>query len=106
MEVVEGPTLKARLIETGPLSVDRGIALMAQAADALGVAHAAGVVHRDVKPANLVLFDEAKRLKILDFGLVKGVDASASLTAAGQVVGTPVWMAPERLQTNTAAEPT
>jgi len=106
MEVVEGPTLKAWLIENGPLSVDRGIALMTQAADALGAAHSAGVVHRDVKPANLVLFDEAWRLKILDFGLVKGVDASASLTAAGQVVGTPVWMAPERLQTNTAAEPT
>lgn len=108
MEVVSGPTLHSWLKSQPDRRIDlrQGIALMKQAADALGTAHAAGVVHRDVKPGNVVLFDDGRRLKLLDFGLVKGVDASASLTAAGQVVGTPVWMAPERLQTSEAAHPT
>ena len=106
MEIVEGPTLSKWVKEQGRLSAADGARLMLQAADAVAAAHRAGIVHRDIKPGNLVLFDDGARLKVLDFGLVKGVDASASLTAAGQVVGTPVWMAPERLQVAAAAHPT
>ena len=108
MELMEGPTLRGwlRAIPDGRLSRVDGIELMLQAAQALAVAHAAGIVHRDVKPGNLVLSEDGRRLKVLDVGLVKGIDSGASLTAAGQVVGTPVWMAPERLQVDAPAHPT
>lgn len=93
MELVEGQSLK-ELIAKGPLPVDRAVRIAADAAKALGAAHDAGVVHRDVKPGNL-LIDTKGRVRVADFGLAKDL-SDASLTATGTVVGTPSYMAPEQ----------
>ena len=94
MELVEGETLAARL-KRGKLSINETLHFGAQIAEALAVAHAKGIVHRDLKPANIMLTKSG--VKVLDFGLAKSV-VDPSLTAAGGVMGTPVYMAPERLE--------
>lgn len=93
MELVEGQSLK-ELLANGPLPVDRAVRIAAEAARALGAAHDSGVVHRDVKPGNL-LIDTKGRVRVADFGLAKDL-SDASLTATGTVVGTPSYMAPEQ----------
>lgn len=97
MDLADGPTLKDRL-RAQPIGLRAGLALIAEAGDALGAMHAAGWVHRDVKPANLVL-DEEDHPRILDFGLASraGADGEARLTKAGFFVGTPLYLAPEQL---------
>jgi serine/threonine protein kinase len=94
MELVEGETLAARL-KRGKLSINETIRFAAQIAEALAVAHAKGIIHRDLKPANIMLSKSG--VKVLDFGLAKSA-MDPSLTAAGGVMGTPVYMAPERLE--------
>ena len=93
MELVEGQSLK-ELLAKGPLPVDRAVRIAVEAAKALGAAHDMGVVHRDVKPGNL-LIDTKGRVRVADFGLAKDL-SDASLTATGAVVGTPSYMAPEQ----------
>ena len=98
MELVEGRTL-ARLLETGPVSVELALAYGRQIAEGLAAAHELGIVHRDLKTENvLVLPDD--RVKILDFGLAKrlvsGSQADDSLSVAGQVKGTGRAMSPEQ----------
>ncbi len=111
MDFVDGTTLEERLsserlatIATGDAAIGRiraNVELLAQAAEAVGCAHAQGVVHRDLKPAN-VLIDEEGRARVSDFGLAKetvgdgGVQRSNLLTAAGQAMGTPAYMSPEQ----------
>lgn len=97
MEWLEGETLEEHLAR-GDLLVEEGAELLAQACDALGAAHAAGVIHRDVKPANLfVTRDRAghERLVVLDFGIAKLGD-DQHLTRTGTFVGTPDYMSPEQ----------
>src|SRR5579859_1836674 len=93
-ELVEGETLTrlGGLAWTAPEVARLGITL----ADALAAAHAAGVVHRDVKPDNLMLTTAAPGLKLLDFGIAKLFEASGEGTAARVVIGTPGYMAPEQ----------
>src|SRR5262245_14449846 len=99
MEYVSGTTLRA-LIDNGPLPVKRALALVRQIAAGLAHAHAQGVVHRDVKPANIMISEEigtGDHVRILDFGLARlrgavGRDA----TQSNIVVGTPNYMAPEQ----------
>lgn len=95
MELVEGRRLDELLLAEGPMSPVRVGEIAAQLARALGAAHALGVVHRDVKPANLVLTPEGK-LRLLDFGLSHMVGVH-SLSEPGVLVGTVPYMSPEQL---------
>ncbi|MFD3420995.1 serine/threonine-protein kinase [Streptomyces decoyicus] len=95
MELVEGDSL-ARLAGSGPLLAERVALIAAQAAAGLAAAHQHNIVHRDIKPANLLL-DTHGALKIGDFGIARFVDdPGAALTATGQIIGTSLYLAPER----------
>jgi eukaryotic-like serine/threonine-protein kinase len=101
MELVDGRTL-GDVIAEGPLAVDDALRIAVQLADALARAHSAGIVHRDVKPANVMVTTDGVA-KILDFGIAKPLpgaaeDAAAfSATSHGVLVGTPHYMAPEQV---------
>ena len=94
MELVDGPSLEAVLAD-GPLGNSRTMDIVAQAAAGLQAAHAAGMVHRDVKPANLLLAPGGT-VKITDFGIAHTV-GSVQVTATGELIGTPGYLAPERV---------
>jgi serine/threonine-protein kinase len=103
MELVEGESVSQRLRRAGWLEVRDGLELLAQAADGLAEAHAAGLVHRDLKPDNLLLEPVTGgpgfRVRILDFGIVKHLDATQGTvgqTVTGRVFGTPEFMSPEQ----------
>ncbi|MGH9254837.1 MAG: protein kinase domain-containing protein [Vicinamibacterales bacterium] len=91
----EGETLKQRL-DRGPVEVDEAIDIAAQVAEGLAKAHAQGVVHRDIKPGNLMLTDDG--VKILDFGLAKLADSRLKLTLEGSTLGTVAYMSPEQVR--------
>jgi serine/threonine-protein kinase len=96
MELVDGPTLAAYLREHQRLSFEEATHILEQMLAVLGAAHAQGIVHRDVKPANVLLADGGQ-VKLADFGIAKVLsDASAELTLSGYVMGTPTYLAPER----------
>jgi serine/threonine-protein kinase len=100
MELLEGQSLKA-LAHDAPIDLPRVVRFMRQAAEALSAAHAVGVVHRDLKPDNLFVANDT--LKVLDFGVAQVRDLNSQAaeiprtTQVGQVVGTPLWMAPEQI---------
>lgn len=94
MELVQGEPLNAVLNRLGRLSVVQGLDLLEQTGRALQVAHAVGVVHRDVKPGN-ILVTPTGQVKITDFGIAKAVDASP-VTKTGMVMGTAQYIAPEQ----------
>lgn len=96
MEYVEGSNLKEILAQGRPLSFDEIGEIVAQVADALDFAHSKGIVHRDVKPANIILV-EGNRAKITDFGIAK-IASGGNLTTTGQFLGTPNYMAPEQIR--------
>ena len=93
-EYVEGETLKDRIRRLGRLPVDEAIAYAIEIARALGAAHTRGIVHRDVKPQN-VLVDEEGSAKVTDFGIARSMDDSG-LTAEGRVLGTTDYVSPEQ----------
>ena len=114
MELLEGETLAERL-ESGPLPIDRALALAVQIAEALDAAHTKGVIHRDLKTSNIML--TASGVKLLDFGLAKLVHGeddesrrtpteSLNLTGEGGVLGTLPYMAPEQIEGRDADERT
>jgi serine/threonine protein kinase len=100
MELLDGVTLKQRLLG-GALEVPAALRMARDVVDGLVVAHAAGVVHRDVKPANIMLVADPRpgrggeRAVLVDFGIARTVDAGATMTATGQVIGTAGYIAPE-----------
>ena len=106
MELVEGQALSTRLSE-GPLPVDQVLRYGQQMADALAHAHGRGVVHRDLKSANIAITPDGQ-VKVLEFGLAKGLTTEElaeattvsrqSLTGPGMVAGTLVYLAPEQLR--------
>ena len=97
MELLDGTDLQHILDEEGPMGCERAVRLITQAAQALGEAHERGIVHRDVKPANLLVLHRDRAgefVKVIDFGIAK-LDAAQTLTETGMVVGTPGYIAPE-----------
>jgi eukaryotic-like serine/threonine-protein kinase len=96
MELVEGQPLSALLRPGSPMDPDVVRDLLAQAADALGAAHRTGIVHRDVKPGNLIVTPD-RRTKVTDFGIARAAEGM-SLTETGQVMGTPAYISPEQAE--------
>ena len=100
MEFVSGETLQRRLDRTGRLPVSEVVEIGRQIANGLAAAHAIGLIHRDVKPANVFL-EEASgspstpSIKLLDFGLARAVD-DVGMTQSGMIIGTPLYMSPEQ----------
>ena len=94
MEYLPGGTLAERA-QSRPVEPEQALAWLAQAAAALDAAHGKGVVHRDVKPANL-LFDGADRLQVVDFGIARVTDDTLGMTAPGTILGTAGYLAPEQ----------
>ena len=103
MRLVPGGALSQRLKE-GRLPLARSVEILRGVADALDHAHAKGIVHRDVKPQN-VLLDEGGRVYLADFGIAKMLEASGGLTATGMITGTPNYMAPEQATATNVGPP-
>ncbi|MEU7694283.1 serine/threonine-protein kinase [Microbispora hainanensis] len=97
MRYVEGSDLRKLVQSEGPLPVGRANPLFVQIASALDAAHAHGLVHRDVKPAN-ILVTQADHVYLTDFGLTKSSSAEAGLTSHGHFMGTPRYVAPEQIR--------
>jgi hypothetical protein len=96
MELVDGPSLATRLAERGRLDVAEAVPIVNAVLAALGAAHAEGIVHRDVKPGNILLGRGGA--KLADFGIAKRLDdVAGDLTGTGQFVGTPKYLAPEQV---------
>jgi eukaryotic-like serine/threonine-protein kinase len=103
MELLEGEALDQVIAREGKFSDDRVLAIASQLAGALSYAHLSGVVHRDVKPSNIMLARDGRSIKLLDFGIARVAEADAAqtnnaqlLTQIGQVMGTPRYMSPEQ----------
>ncbi|MGD9685241.1 MAG: serine/threonine-protein kinase, partial [Candidatus Obscuribacterales bacterium] len=98
MEYIQGHTLKDLLKEKRRLTAERGLPIFARIADAMAFAHENGVIHRDLKPHNIMLTDTVEKdfVKVLDFGIAKSVNESVMLTQKGEVLGSPIYMSPEQ----------
>jgi uncharacterized RDD family membrane protein YckC/TM2 domain-containing membrane protein YozV len=97
MEYVEGENLEEILLSRGPLPPTQAIDFMIQTAEGLRAAAQRGIIHRDIKPTNLLVVADGT-IKIADFGLAKSMDFDSRLTVTGAVVGTPYYMSPEQGQ--------
>ena len=95
MEHINGSSLQERLRESGPLELKEILRIGSQVAAGLAAAHAQGLIHRDVKPGNIMLENDLPRVKLTDFGLARAVDDTL-LTQYGTLAGTPQYMAPEQ----------
>ncbi|QWC85639.1 protein kinase [Nocardioidaceae bacterium] len=97
MKLIDGVDLRALVAERGAVDAGAAVAVVAQVADALDVAHAAGLVHRDVKPANVLLSrGRDRRAYLADFGLARSQHAEDTVTAESSWVGTPAYASPEQ----------
>jgi eukaryotic-like serine/threonine-protein kinase len=94
MELIPGHTLRDTIGKEAPLSPARALALLEPVVSALANAHRSGLIHRDVKPENVLIADDG-RIKVADFGLAKAVSASTQHTATGVLIGTVSYVAPE-----------
>ena len=95
MEFVDGQSLQSKIEQDGALQLRETLRIGMQVAAGLAAAHKQGLIHRDVKPANILLENSIERVKITDFGLARGVD-DACVTQTGMVAGTPQYMSPEQ----------
>lgn len=103
MPFSRGQTLQRRIDTEGPLSVQQVVRVGIQVARALAAAHAQGLIHRDVKPANIMLDEGTDRVLLADFGLARAID-DLSVTRSGMVAGTPLYMSPEQIQGETLSQ--
>jgi serine/threonine-protein kinase len=104
MEYIEGKTLELRLQGRGKLSLQETVRIVTAVADAITYAHQRGLVHRDVKPANVLVESHTGRVLITDFGMAKVVSGNSlatTLTGSGEVVGTPAYISPEQAESGT-----
>ena len=97
MQFIDGPTLQQKLDRTGLLPLNEILRIGLQIAGALTAAHKQGLIHRDVKPANILMENGIERVKLTDFGLARAGD-DASLTGSGVLAGTPMYMSPEQAE--------
>jgi len=106
MEYLPGRTLQELLEAEGALPLETALPILEQVAQALDYAHGQGVVHRDVKPGNVIVEEEERGVQatLTDFGLVKAMEGSAALTSQGTLLGSPEYMAPEQADPERAAE--
>jgi serine/threonine protein kinase len=98
MGYVEGESLASRLRRDGPMEPEQARTIVAEIADALAYAHRHEVVHRDIKPDNILIDTESGAPRLTDFGISKAGSMDTQLTTAGQVMGTPSYMSPEQAQ--------
>src|SRR5439155_2273795 len=102
MEYVDGRSLSEILKHEGPLDIGRAVRLGSQIAEGLGAAHAVGVIHRDIKPDNIMIVGvgDKEEVKLMDFGIARLRDTGAMtrLTRSGVLMGTPAYMAPEQIE--------
>ena len=97
MELIEGRTLREILKTEGSLLPRRAAEIAAETAAALTVAHQAGVIHRDIKPGNIMITNDGA-VKVTDFGIARALDDSEELTRTGAVIGTATYFSPEQAQ--------
>jgi len=95
MRLMTGGSLSERL-ENGPLSLEEAEAIISRIAQALDVAHAKGIIHRDIKPGN-IMFDQYSNAFLSDFGIARMASSGSTLTGS-QIIGTPAYMSPEQIQ--------
>jgi formylglycine-generating enzyme required for sulfatase activity/serine/threonine protein kinase len=100
MEFIPGETLQQRLDRIGPIEPAEVVRIGRQIAEGLAAAHATDLIHRDIKPGNVLLEAGAQRVKITDFGLARAAD-DASISQSGIIAGTPMYMAPEQAKGET-----
>ncbi len=106
MDILEGQNLADCLDEEGPLTVDTAISIFVEVAKGLEYAHRKGIIHRDIKPGNIVILNRADatgaRVKLVDFGIAKlsqaSEQANQNLTTVGEIFGSPLYMSPEQCQ--------
>ena len=97
MPLIKGETLQATLERDGPLPMEETCRILTDAASALAAAHAVGLIHRDIKPDNIMLEGPERRVLLMDFGIAKMLSNSdAALTGTGVLIGTPLYMSPEQ----------
>ena len=106
MPYVAGESLRERVARVGELPIDQAVKILTEVVDALAAAHAAGVVHRDIKPDNVML--SGRHAMVMDFGVAKAVSEATGrnqLTTAGVALGTPAYMAPEQASGRPSSRP-
>ncbi len=96
MAYIDGESLGVRLAREGAWPIDRTVRVLRDVADALAYAHARGVVHRDIKPDNILIDRASGRPMVTDFGIARAAAGETRLTATGVAVGTPAYMSPEQ----------
>ena len=99
MEFIDGESLQARLNRQGAVEPAEAARIAREVALGLAAAHAEGVVHRDIKPSNIMLEKGTGRVKITDFGLARGIEASVNVSHSRDIAGTPAYMSPEQILT-------
>ncbi len=98
MELIQGETLRERIRHEPKLDLLDILRISAQIAQGLAAAHAQGIIHRDVKPGNIMLVNPTSRVKIADFGLARVAAENVELTSHGVAIGTPAYMSPEQVR--------
>lgn len=96
MALVDGESLATRIVRDRQMSIDETVRILTEVAEALGYAHTRGIVHRDIKPDNILIDRVSGRAMVTDFGIARAAEGESRLTLTGVAVGTPAYMSPEQ----------